>query len=188
MIAYPWGSEITALVDPTAAELATIYLAGYREQATARLGVGAFDLPNDRAAEWAARRAGQLVTGVEQTTRDRIGALVAAAMADPDVSEADLARQIRAEFADMSAARAELIARNETHMAAANGDIAAFRDTGVTAVQISDGVDFDEPCREANGAIWSLDRYAANPMEHPNCSRVGSALEPGTYDPTEVEQ
>jgi len=41
----------------------------------------------------------------------------------------------------------------------------------VDAVQVSDGTDFDDACREADGQVWSLDDAAANPLQHPRCTR-----------------
>ena len=76
----------------------------------------------------------------------------------------------------MSDWRSELIARTETAYAAANGDIAGFRDTGVEYVEISDGTDFDQECADADGQVWSLDEYEADPLQHPQCGRSASAI------------
>jgi len=76
----------------------------------------------------------------------------------------------------MSDYRAEMIARTETQQAAANGDIAGFRETDVNYVEISDGTYFDQACADADGQVWSVDYYEANDSEHPNCSRVASAI------------
>ena len=172
-----WGLDPAAAA-ATAALLEQIFTAGYSEAVRAQLKIGVFNLPNTRAANWAQKEAGQLVSEVDQTTKDRIGALVADVLRDPTASQADLASRIRAEFADMSSARADTIARNETHQAAAAGDIAAYKDYGVTEVTISDGTDYDEECAEADGQTWTLDEYEANPQEHVNCGRVGTAVLP----------
>ena len=79
----------------------------------------------------------------------------------------------------MSDSRAEMIARTEAAYAAANGDIAGFRETGVEYVEISDGTDFDEECALADGQVWTLDEYEANDLEHPNCGRSASAISNG---------
>lgn len=67
-------------------------------------------------------------------------------------------------------ARAELVARNEIALAMAGGKVAAFKEGDVEYVYIYDG-DGDEACQEANGELWTVEEYEANPLEHPNCER-----------------
>lgn len=175
MIAYPWGTEILDMVNPTAEQLAAAWEESYRAQAEVRIETG-FEVPADRASTWATGRAGELVTGVDQTTRDRIGEIVARALADPNVTQADIERAIRAEFSEFSAYRAEMIARTEIAIAANNGDLALYRDIGIDYVEVVDGVDFDIECADANSSVWSADYAAVNATQHPNCSRIFSPL------------
>jgi hypothetical protein len=178
VIAYPWGTEILDMVNPTAEQLAAAWEESYRAQAEVRIETG-FAVPADRASTWATERAGELVTGVDQTTRDRIGEIVARALADPNVTQADIERAIRAEFTEFSAYRAEMIARTEIAIAANNGDLALYRDLGSQYVEVSDGVEFDEECRSADGQVWSLDYAGVNATAHPNAVFEGSAF--GSY-------
>lgn len=39
-------------------------------------------------------------------------------------------------------------------------------------VMVTDGEDFDEPCVEANGQVWTIDEARARRTEHPNCRRT----------------
>ena len=62
-------------------------------------------------------------------------------------------------------------------MAAGHGSAAGWQDSGVEYVEISDGDDFDAPCAEADGQIWSVDYYDDNVLEHPDCSRSASPID-----------
>ena len=168
---YAWGQAISTMVDPTAEALAQLFGIGYAQTA----GEG-WRLPNERAAAWAQDRAATLVRGVDQTTKDRIATLVADAERDPDMTQAQLADAIRGLFDDMSDSRAKTIATTESAYANAAGDIAGYRDTGVGYVEISDGTESDQECADADGQVWTVDEYEANPLEHPNCGRSASAI------------
>ena len=169
-----WG-DIGSMQAPTAALLAQISAHGFIA-VTGADPVEDFSVALDRAADWALPYAGDLITNIDQTTHDTINELVTETMANPDASLDDLRDAITANFGDMSEYRAEMIARTETARAAANGDVDGFRDTGVEYVEISDGTDFDEECATADGQVWSLDEYEAEPDAHPNCGRSASAI------------
>lgn len=51
-----------------------------------------------------------------------------------------------------------------------------YKDAGVEKVEILDGgADDSAPaCELANGQIWTVDLFEANPMQHPNCSRAAA--------------
>lgn len=66
----------------------------------------------------------------------------------------------------------ERIARTEAATAFNVASAGAFREAGVTEVDIVDGDD-DEPCASANGQRWPLEQYEDDPLGHPNCTRVG---------------
>ena len=169
-----WG-DIATMTAPTAKLLAQISAYGFIAVTKAD-PIADFAVALDRASEWALPYAGTLITNIDQTTHDTINELVTQTMANPDASLDDLASAIQANFEGMSDWRSELIARTETAYAAANGDIAGFRDTGVEYVEISDGTDFDQECADADGQVWSLDEYEADPLQHPQCGRSASAI------------
>jgi uncharacterized protein with gpF-like domain len=169
-----WG-DIGTMTAPTARLLAQISAYGFIAVTKAD-PIEDFAVALDRASEWALPYGGQLITNIDATTRDTINALVSDTMANPDASLDDLQAAISANFSDFSDYRAEMIARTETSIAAANGDIAGFRDTGVNYVEISDGTDFDQECSDADGQVWSIDYYEDNVSEHPNCGRSASAI------------
>ena len=182
---YPWGQDIAVLIEPTAELLKKMWALGYSDVAEGSIS-GTFGTVDNRAVGYALERAAWLVTGIDETTRERIRALIAETLANAGASEADLASAILAEFDGMTVGRADMIARSELAEAAGKGSAAGWKDAGIDAVLISDGDDFDEACQEADGQIWSVAKYEADPLEHPNCTRSASALAPGTYDPNEV--
>jgi len=176
---YPWRQPIKVLVDPTAKLLHSMWAEGYRVAAEGLLG-SAFSVPNVAAAAWAAERAGELVTEIDGVTHDRVlsvlRGLLGDAFSNPEVTQADVRATILAAFDGMAKTRADLIARTEVALAAGKGSAAGWKDAGVEYVLISDGDDFDEACLEADGAVWTLDQYDGNILEHPNCGRSASPL------------
>jgi hypothetical protein len=72
--------------------------------------------------------------------------------------------------------RARVIARTELGEAQNNATVARYKDAGVGLVEILDNgsTDDDEECRIANGQIWTLEYFAANTLEHPNCTRAAA--------------
>lgn len=72
--------------------------------------------------------------------------------------------------------RAETIARTELGWAQNLGTVERYAAAGVQKVLILDNglADDDEPCQVANGQIWSLMAFRANPLEHPNCTRAAA--------------
>lgn len=52
---------------------------------------------------------------------------------------------------------------------------ATYREGGISSVLIFDGLG-DAECAEANGAIWTLDQYASDPIAHPNCVRTAGPV------------
>jgi len=162
-----------------------MYSLGYQNAASALLAQG-FSLPNDRAAAWARQHAGELVAGISAADREHMAHIVADAMADPDVTQEQLGDDIGQMFDDEADWRADMIARTETSLAAAGGQVAGFRDSGIQYVQITDGENFDPECVAADGAIWTLDDYEANPLQHPNCGRSATALDSADVNPDDV--
>lgn len=68
--------------------------------------------------------------------------------------------------------RAERVARTETAVAYNGAATDAYREAGFTHVVVSDGTDYDDACREADGEVWTLAEAEDNPIEHPNCVRA----------------
>lgn len=187
---FPWDEDLVVLSDATEELLKRLWALGFREAAFGLLESN-FDVPFSAAADYAATRAGWLVTESDGITRERIQAVIAQTLgptfSDASVSTVNLAAALEAVFVDMSGWRAQMIARTETAYAAAAGQVNAFRAGDVAEVLISDGTDSDEECAAADGETWTVDEYEANPLEHPNCGRSAEPIIPDTaLQPDEV--
>lgn len=69
--------------------------------------------------------------------------------------------------------RSTTIARTELGNAQNTVTAERYKANGVSVVGILDNGDDDddEPCKIANGQVWTLAFFEANPLEHPNCTR-----------------
>jgi SPP1 gp7 family putative phage head morphogenesis protein len=142
--------------------------------AAAELGTElAFDLEN----QWVKGVLDELakaIVGIAETTREEVRALVAK-QAEEGWSIDELAAEIRKLKEVHSTARARRIARSETATAYNMGSLAGYREAGVEKVEVFDG-DEHEPCRSANGSIWTIEQAEAEPLCHPNGTRAFAAV------------
>lgn len=191
----------SVLLDPTADDLASIFtdaakrampLVGFasgnetRNEARQAMGLDAVDgggdevpaiisFTNDRAVEWARNRAADLVTQIEENTRDMLRTTVTQAQIEGWGAQ-ELARRIR-DSAGFSQYRSELIARTETIRANSQGNLAVYKETGVATGKsvLTAGDDLvEEICQEnADQGIIGIDEDFASGDEtspfHPQC-------------------
>lgn len=125
---------------------------------------------NQRATDWAAEEAAELIKGVADTTKDRVRALVAEALAE-GWSNDELADAL-GESDAFDDARAELIARTETARADVTGSVEGWRASGVVGARkwiVGDGC-CDE-CQALVGEEVAIDEEFedGDPPLHPNC-------------------
>lgn len=119
---------------------------------------------------------GKQITSIEGTTKDLVTEAIrtaldkAGGLALPDLRDA-LKATIDTQFAGYAQWRAAAIARTELAVAYNHGTAFACRQAGVDRVRIIDGDDFDDDCRKANGQIWTIAKFLANPIQHTNCTR-----------------
>lgn len=71
----------------------------------------------------------------------------------------------------------ERIARTEAGHTFNRASAALMGDAGIGEVDIIDGED-DEPCKSWNGTRRTLAEYEADPLAHPNCTRIGLPVIP----------
>lgn len=122
------------------------------------------------------------VTQLSDTTRDDLRDTIAGAFEDADqgddgegLSVRGLSDALSATFDDFSTDRANTIARTETAIAENQAAAFGYTASGYNYVEISDG-DSDSACAAADGQIWSVEYWLANPIEHPNCERSGAPI------------
>jgi HK97 family phage portal protein len=120
---------------------------------------------------------GEKITRVNQTTKDAISEQVAEGLRRGySVTQIANGRPeekyggVQGVFSDATDYRAEMIARTEAAFAYNGAQVADYGAAGVSYVEILDGQG-DAECADADGSVWTLDDYDANPIAHPNCSR-----------------
>jgi HK97 family phage portal protein len=142
--------------------------------AAAELGTElAFDLEN----QWVKRvieRLSEKIVDVSDTTRKEVQGIVEEGLSK-GWSIDEIAAAIRELKEVHSTSRARTIARSETAMAYNLGSLAGYREAGVKEVDVFDG-DEHEPCRSANGSIWTIEQAEAEPLCHPNGTRAFAAV------------
>lgn len=153
------------------------------EQAVARVATetGA-TLTLSSSLALSALRFGQSLTGVNDTTRADLDAVIRAGIAagyTPEQIasgvEADGYRGISGVVQEMSTSRALTIARTETARFYNESTLLAYGAANVAMVNVTDG-DQDEECAAADGSVWTLEEAQGNLLSHPNCVRSFTAV------------
>lgn len=67
--------------------------------------------------------------------------------------------------------QAETIVRTESAYSRAETEVQAYAEQGIRFVRVEDGIEWDAPCIEANGQVWTVEEAASNPVQHPRCTR-----------------
>ncbi len=126
---------------------------------------------NEKAIVWAEKHAADLVTRIDETTREGINDLVGTALQE-GWSNDELASAIQ-DAEGFSDYRCEMIARTETAFADIQGNLAGFRESGVVEGK-QWMVSQDEVCDDCtglDGVVVGLDSEfpGGDPPLHPNC-------------------
>jgi SPP1 gp7 family putative phage head morphogenesis protein len=130
-------------------------------------------LVNEHGVEYAKRVAAELVTNISEATRNMIRSDVREAMENGESNDA-LASRLQRGYA-FSPERAEMIARTETAKADVEGNIEAYKQSGVVSgKQWITGAGCCDLCDELDGTIVEIDEDFPNeggsgPPLHPNC-------------------
>lgn len=181
------ADDLEDLLDELANELERAARAGV-DAAIVQIDIddeGILDVANDRAIAYAEDRAaemvgrrwinGELVENpnvewrIDEATRDMVRESVEQAMSD-GLSNDDLAAMLNEHYA-FSEDRAMTIARTETAFADIEGNLAVYRETGITEKQWLAAPDCCDECQELDGAIAGIDEefQGGGPPLHPNC-------------------
>jgi SPP1 gp7 family putative phage head morphogenesis protein len=135
-----------------------------------------FDQVNDRAVAYAKARAAELVTGIDDATRNELKDIIADGLAE-NIGMDAIADNIRDAYA-FSEDRAELIARTEVTMANQNGALEGMKLARGAGVKLTKSwVPDADACPECedngnDGEIELEDQFSSGddcPPAHPNC-------------------
>jgi SPP1 gp7 family putative phage head morphogenesis protein len=129
--------------------------------------------PMQQAIDYANKHCAQLVTRMDQETKNRLAQVVADAI-ERKAGVDGLARDIRREFSAMTRDRSELIARTETADALEQSFMDRSKDLGVTGKEWVVASDPCDICRENGdaGAIGINEEFPSGdqrPPAHPAC-------------------
>lgn len=130
---------------------------------------------DEHALAYARRRSSELVTEIDDATRNRLREINSKGIAEA-MGQDEISRMIEDDIG-FSKTRSDLIARTELSFAENRGPLVAYRDMGITHVEVFDG-DGDDECAQANGEIWTIDRADSEPIGHPNCLRAFAPVAP----------
>ena len=160
------------LVRISRAPIETALTMGATEAAT-RLAVDvSFSIPASEAAlAQVTTHLDRLAVGIENTTVKGVREVIEQSLRDGVDNATTRARLDTLFEEDYKNWRLDRISRTETQAAYNLGSVGQYRDVGVAQVDVSDG-DLDERCANANGRRWSLADAEADPLGHPNCTRV----------------
>lgn len=145
-------------------------------EAARTLGVGvSYAIPASEAAvQRVTTHLQNLGVGIENTTVTDVSRVLREAL-DEGVDNAAIRDRLGKLFDDYADWRVDRISRTEVQNAYNLGSLGQYKDVGVSEVHVSDG-DLDEPCADADGATWTVDRAEQEPTSHPNCTRVFSPV------------
>ena len=149
-------------LEPTISEMAADVTR--RTTRTVKKPEGKADTWLERVIEAIKTSVGSRITGINQTTREKVQAAIAEGV-DIGESPADLGRRIR-ESAAFDEYRSELISRTETAQVYNDAALHSYRQLDVTEVEAIDG-DEDAECAERNGKRFPLEE-ALGITDHPN--------------------
>jgi SPP1 gp7 family putative phage head morphogenesis protein len=127
----PFKDDITTLVNEWAgagADFGREQIERHILGTAKQVGIN-WDLANNAAAEWANRYAGELANGMTDVTRRRMQQEIAAFIESGDLTINQLGQRLESLF---SPTRAEMVAVTEVTRAYAEGNMASWRESGVT--------------------------------------------------------
>lgn len=134
---------------------------------------------SDPAVVAALKRSGENITGIMDTTREKVKDLLQYGAEqgwtiDELVRGDDTHPGLRDTVQQTYKGRARAIARTELGTAQAVATVERYDAAGVKKVVIFDGgsEDSDDVCTGLNGTSQTLAWYEANPLQHPNCVRA----------------
>ncbi len=192
----PLGEDIDALMEPLIAqfsgqmleliegEITAIYVSG-TAQMTRWAGVPFEGPPIDQAVSFARKRGAQMVTRMDDVTRQRLARTISQGIKSKR-GIPGLARDIRKTFDDMSKFRSELVAHTETANALGEAFIVRGKELGIAGkewiTQGDERVSADCLENEAAGVIPIDQSFPTGVMhvpQHPACRCANAPVRAG---------
>lgn len=162
-------------VDGLLTQLHTDVVATAATDAGALLGLGSGWTLNAVTQQSVMTKLARLIVGIDETTRADVARLVTSGL-DAGKTLQEIAADLKGLYEETYVGRSDTIARTESGYAYNWGSLASYGASGmVDEVEVYDG-DVDLACAEADGATWTTQEAADNPMEHPNCTRGFSPI------------
>jgi HK97 family phage portal protein len=110
------------------------------------------------------------VNGIIRTQRNRVSKHVDDALA-AGAGEREAEEAVREAMNVWRETQAETIALTEAVHAFNEGTLTVAELTGASHVYVQDGDEDDQPCIDANGSVWTIEKARENRLEHPRCRR-----------------
>jgi hypothetical protein len=110
------------------------------------------------------------VNGIIRTQRDRVSKHVDEAL-EKGAGERESEDAVREAMTVWRDSQTETIALTEAVHAFNEGTLTVAEMTGASHVYVQDGDEDDQPCIDANGSVWTIEKARENRLEHPRCRR-----------------
>jgi HK97 family phage portal protein len=114
------------------------------------------------------KRSDSGVKAITATLKDRVSAAAKGARANKE----DITAAIQQVVSDWVEGQAHTVALTEATRGYNETTLDVAEKAGSTHVLVSDGDEDDQPCIEANGQTWTIEKARANIMQHPRCRRA----------------
>ena len=176
---FPWEDYNAGLRDDLTVVYRDLVVIG-GHQAAAAIGNLAFNADDPFLSRFATKYIGERIVQLSGTTKDGVIETIRQAFAANEGSDIRSLRNAIVEAVAETVEgyeewRALRIARTESAIALNHGNALGFAQHGIEQVTIRDGTQ-DPACATANGQVWPLKRWLADPIAHPNCERSASAV------------
>jgi len=126
------------------------------------------ELDEDRYNQFLDEQVGRLIKFTSRTARDELRDFLVNEIREGNGPK-EIADSITAHFQGFPSTKADRIARSETRDAVNAATLLSSEAAGIKYVRATDGEEFDQECRERNGALFTVrEAWVELRKEHPN--------------------
>lgn len=129
---------------------------------------------NGEKVPWVADRSTEQRDKIQQIINDGIKEGKATGVKEKksgSYPEGTIAHDLESYFSDRKS-QASTVARTEVGRIQSESKFDAWERHGYEEVNVLDGTDDDDACKEANGSTWTIEYARLHTKEHPNCRRT----------------